>query len=142
LESGLPRFRPGFTCPALLRNQPDHLSFSSTGLSPYVALLSRKVRLKFLDRYGWPYNPNAEALVWALPSSLAATEGISFDFFSSAYLDVSVRQVSLPYPMYSDKDSGRLFPLGFPIRSPPGQSFIPAHRRFSQVSRPSSPVDT
>ena len=31
--------------------------------------------------------------VWPLPISLATTLGISFDFFSSAYLDVSVRQV-------------------------------------------------
>ena len=31
----------------------------------------------------------------ALPISLAATFGISVDFFSSGYLDVSVHQVSL-----------------------------------------------
>ena len=32
---------------------------------------------------------------WAVPLSLAATEGISVDFFSSGYLDVSVPQVRL-----------------------------------------------
>ncbi len=32
--------------------------------------------------------------VWAVPISLAATDGISFDFSSSPYLDVSVRVVS------------------------------------------------
>ena len=38
-----------------------------------------------------PYNPGAsKAPVWALPLSLAATQGISFDFSSSRYLDVSV----------------------------------------------------
>ena len=31
--------------------------------------------------------------VWALPCSLAATGGISFDYSSSGYLDVSVRRV-------------------------------------------------
>ena len=31
--------------------------------------------------------------VWPPPVSLATTSGISFDFLSSAYLDVSVRQV-------------------------------------------------
>ena len=31
--------------------------------------------------------------VWPLPISLATTLGISFDFFSSPYLDVSVRAV-------------------------------------------------
>lgn len=34
-------------------------------------------------------------LVTAAPSSLAATVGISVDFFSSSYLDVSVRPVRL-----------------------------------------------
>ena len=33
------------------------------------------------------------ALVWAGPRSLATTEGISVDFFSSGYLDVSVPRV-------------------------------------------------
>ena len=33
--------------------------------------------------------------VWPLPISLATTLGISFDFFSSPYLDVSVREVPL-----------------------------------------------
>ena len=32
--------------------------------------------------------------VWAIPVSLAATKGISFDFYSSGYLDVSVLQVA------------------------------------------------
>ena len=35
--------------------------------------------------------------VWAIPLSLATTEGISFDFFSSRYLDVSV-----PWVCFSD----------------------------------------
>ena len=37
----------------------------------------------------------ASTLVWALPLSLATTYGISFDFFSCGYLDVSVPHVSL-----------------------------------------------
>ena len=81
-----------------------------------------------------PTTPKEELLVWALPTSLAATTGISFDFYSSAYLDVSVRQVSLPYPMYSDKDDMILLISGFPIRKPPDQCFFPAPRRLSQVS--------
>ena len=35
--------------------------------------------------------------VWPLPRSLATTSGISVDFFSSPYLDVSVQEV--PYSM-------------------------------------------
>ena len=41
-------------------------------------------------------------LVWPLPISLAATFGISFDFSSSAYLDVSVQRV----PFVTLFDSG------------------------------------
>ena len=39
--------------------------------------------------------------VWASPRSLAATYGITFVFFSSAYLDVSVQRVSPCIPMDS-----------------------------------------
>ena len=35
--------------------------------------------------------------VWPLPRSLATTSGISVDFFSSPYLDVSVQAVPLIY---------------------------------------------
>jgi hypothetical protein len=48
------------------------------------------------------YNPAGETpTVWALPLSLAATNGIDFSLFSSGYLDVSVRQVVTNQPMYS-----------------------------------------
>jgi len=36
-------------------------------------------------------------LVWPLSLSLATTHEISFDFFSSPYLDVSVQEVPLIY---------------------------------------------
>ena len=36
-------------------------------------------------------------LVWPLPRSLATTSGISVDFSSSPYLDVSVQAVPLVY---------------------------------------------
>ena len=44
--------------------------------------------------------PTPKALllsVWPLPRSLATTYGISVDFFSSPYLDVSVQAVPLIY---------------------------------------------
>ena len=57
-------------------------------------------------------------MVWALPTSLAATMGISFDFFSSAYLDVSVRQVRLFNLCIQLKivrnDSNWVAPFGYP----------------------------
>ena len=56
------------------------------------------------------YNP-AIALtttVWAVPRSLATTQGITIVFFSSGYLDVSVLRVSLPFGIIG------LRPKGFP----------------------------
>ena len=48
------------------------------------------------------YNPAEEtSAVWAIPISLAATDGIDFSFSSSGYLDVSVHQVITSRPMYS-----------------------------------------
>ena len=48
------------------------------------------------------YNPERETLsVWAIPISLAATDGIDFSFCSSGYLDVSVHQVVTNTPMNS-----------------------------------------
>ena len=47
--------------------------------------------------------PSEETLVWAFPRSLAATRGVSFDFRSSGYLDVSIPRVAPPIPMNSGK---------------------------------------
>ena len=51
------------------------------------------------------------------PRSLAATWGISVDFFSSGYLDVSVPRVGFNMPMYSACDGwlspARVFPFGY-----------------------------
>ena len=55
-------------------------------------------------------------LVWPLPRSLATTSGISVDFFSSPYLDVSVQAVPLIYLwiqyMMHDYDIMRIAPFG------------------------------
>ena len=57
-------------------------------------------------------------LVWPLPISLATTPGISFDFFSCRYLDVSVHDVYLRIAMdslYGDRGSlCRVSPFGHP----------------------------
>ena len=45
--------------------------------------------------------------VWPLPRSLATTCGISVDFFSSPYLDVSVQAVPFPYLFDSVWDTFR-----------------------------------
>ena len=57
-------------------------------------------------------------VVWPLPLSLATTYGISVDFFSSPYLDVSVQAVPLVYLCIqytmTGLDSCRIAPFGNP----------------------------
>jgi hypothetical protein len=71
-----------------------------------------------LSRY--PHTATLDRLntvwVWAVPVSLAATQGITVVFSSSAYLDVSVQLVRSSCPMYSGKGYGQLRPQGSPIR--------------------------
>ena len=77
--------------------------------------------------------------VWAVPRSLATTRGISFDFFSSRYLDVSVPSVCLMYLLIEYKIL--LLRSGFPHSGIHGSMLdyqLPvASRRFL---RPSSPL--
>ena len=54
--------------------------------------------------------------VWADPLSLATTQGVSVDFLSSGYLDVSVPPLASAGPMYSGRGNAALPALGFPIR--------------------------
>lgn len=51
----------------------------------------------------WPAFPNGSSHNHGLagPRSLAATSGVSIDFLSSGYLDVSVPRVCSSNPMYS-----------------------------------------
>jgi hypothetical protein len=80
---GPPIFEQDFTCPALL-DTSDHASH--TGLSPIS-----------------PSFPTGSAHTHgsAGPRSLAATDGVSVDFLSSGYLDVSVPRVRPFNPIYS-----------------------------------------
>jgi hypothetical protein len=82
-EGGPPMFRQNFTCSALL-NMSNHASY--TGLSPIL-----------------PNIPDGSSHIHssADPRSLAATKGVSIDFLSSGYLDVSVPRVCFKNPIYS-----------------------------------------
>ena len=63
------------------------------------------------------------------PRSLVATRGVSIDFFSSGYLDISVPRVR-HYPIYSGSDTAEA--VGFPIRTSPDQSlFVSSPRLFA-----------
>ena len=67
------------------------------------------------------------------PRSLATTRGISFDFSSSGYLDVSVPPVVPARPMRSGGRARALPRAGFPIRRPAGLRPCAPLRRLSQL---------
>ena len=79
MEDGPPMFSQDITCPDLLVFTTKKIS--DTGLSPTLATLPNV--FSYLQRS-----------LRAGPRSLAATKGISVDFCSSGYLDVSVLRVS------------------------------------------------
>jgi hypothetical protein len=67
----------------------------------------------------------------ALPISLATTLGISVDFFSSGYLDVSVHRVRYPHLCIQCglTLAGRVSPFGYRWI----KALLPAPHRFSQA---------
>ena len=68
------------------------LAFRLRGSHPlWPAFPCRSARLSY--RYVSPQPQRINPLVCPLPRSLATTSGISVDFFSSSYLDVSVQTV-------------------------------------------------
>ena len=72
------------------------------------------------------------------PISLATTLGISVDFFSSGYLDVSVRQVSHRLPIYSGVIT---LAGGFSHSDISGSMLVcQLPEAFRRLPRPSSPV--
>ena len=72
-------------------NHSGGLAVSPTGLSPYIVSLSRLFGYRCLcNSRICARNPGSEDPVWACPLSLAATHGVSVDFLSGRYLDVSV----------------------------------------------------
>ena len=83
-----------------------------------------------------PYNPIMHrcTMVWAPPLSLAATQGISFDFLSCRYLDGSLPCVSLrPGYVFTRRwQSSR--PPGYPIRTSADRRSLAPPRSFSQLS--------
>ena len=94
MEDGPPDFSADYTCPQILWMKTGRFRFAyetftlSCPVFQPVLLAFAPLRLSVTPPVFLP-------AVWPTPVSLATTPGISFDFFSSAYLDVSVRQVPL-----------------------------------------------
>ena len=93
------------------------MNITFTGLSPSVVSISKL--FKFFYQNYWPN-----------PLSLATTNGISIDFFSSGYLDVSVLQVVSLNLCIQFKVPHKV--VGFPIRKFSDQNLHTAPRNLSQ----------
>ena len=163
LEGGPPCFPPGFTCPAVLRQRPREgpgggygaLALSrppSHARSPRRALCDSRRPARGPDgRASTPAGQRPRARkrppVWAGPLSLAATRGVSFDFLSSGYLDVSVPPVAAGSPP-QPACAGWVPPFGHPrirgrVRLPGDYRGLPrpssASRAKASAVRPGRP---
>ena len=86
LRDGPRRFRLASTCRVLLRCRIVSFPHSRTGLSPAVVRLSRRFRLGTGLLNTGPTTPRRQVLwVWAIPRSLAATDGVAVAFSSWGY---------------------------------------------------------
>ena len=86
LEGGPPRFTQPFTWAGLLGKSLGSFRISYTGLSPSMADLSRSFYYPSRYHIELPQpRGNIISPVWAVPRSLAATKGISVDFYSWGY---------------------------------------------------------
>ncbi len=120
MEDGPPIFGQNFSCSALL--VINLIKISLTGLSPSTVNLSRL--------FCYPYK-----VFRANPRSLATTYGISIDFFSYGYLDVSVPHVRSAYAVTG------LQPAGLPHSEIFGYNvYVPLPEAYRSLSRPSSPL--
>ena len=75
-------------------------------------------------------------MVWAVPRSLATTDGIdslSFPADTEMFHFSACRSTET---MYSSRSNTELPVLGFPIRASPDQSVCAAPRSFSQLAAP------
>ena len=107
---------------------------SAKGLSPAVAPLSSGFAWPSRFHVPVPQPRGASSPVWAPALSLATTRGISFDFSSSGYLDVSLPRVWLRRAMDSPAGGAPLRAPGCPIRIPADQCPLTAPRSLSQSS--------
>ena len=141
MEGGPPCFRQDSSCPVVLRIIPHEVfRFSHTGLSPPLVCFPKQFcspSVFLLHELAFQICPTTPYIslymVWALPTSLAATMGISVDFFSCRYLDGSLPCVFLLYTiwfMYRCLSSRQ---TGYPIRRPGDRGILAPPPGFSQL---------
>ncbi len=104
------------------------------GIITLFDLTFQLILLKF-DTIMQVRNPRLSklTLVWPIPHSLATTNGISFDFFSCGYLDVSVPHVPFRVLCIYTRIAKNLPLLGFPIRTSMDQKLFASPHSLSQL---------
>ena len=154
MDGGPPRFGPGFTCPALLRDRvaPSGLG-SRTGLSPAAAGPPMPFRSPAgpapgggSPRMRGPATPPAEPLPGTparrfghrSPFARRYSGSLEIDFLSSGYLDVSVPRVVLPPPMRSAGGYAHCCAWVRPFGDPRVEGCVLLAGDYRSLPRPSS----
>ena len=96
---------------------------------------------KLVLRCDRPQPQRINPLVWPLPRSLATTYGISVDFSSSPYLDVSVQAVPHVHLFDSMHVDWILSSRVAPFRNPRINGYLLLPEAYRSLSRPSSAPD-
>ena len=96
---------------------------------------------KLLHRYVSPQPQRINPLVCPLPRSLATTSGISVDFSSSPYLDVSVQAVPYLRLFYSTQVDRVLLCRVSPFGNSGIKAYVQLPQTYRSLSRPSSALD-
>ena len=92
------------------------------------------LHLSFAVSHRGPLTPEAKPPVWAVPLSLATTDGIT-DLFSFPPVTEMFHFTGSrdPVPMYSGPGVQELTCTGYPIRKSPDHSVFAASRSLSQL---------
>ena len=102
---------------------------------------SQTFRLEIFSRDDCPQPHRINPMVWPLPRSLATTYGISFDFSSRSYLDVSVQIVPYVHLFDSMHVTWILSMWVTPFGNPRIDGYLLLPEAYRSLSRPSSAPD-
>ena len=129
------------SCPMVLWILIAHLGFRLRDFHSLRSTLSNVIRLTSMIHVSVRTPEVLLLLVWPPPLSLATTRGISVDFFSSGYLDVSVPRVPHVSLWIHDTFHGSS-PWGFPHSEIRGyNAYLQLPAAYRSLSRPSSAPD-
>ena len=136
MEGGPPSFPQDFSCPAVLGIPLGAVDVHLPGCHRlWRAVPGRFGLVSCIPGRGPTTPPEQAPTVWAVPRSLAATEGIAVAFSSSGYLDVSVPRVG------SSCEVTRVAPRWVaPFGHPGITACVQLPQAYRSLPRPSSPL--